>query len=232
MRLMKTWLLVSLLSSLGSAALAGEYYRQFASSVGTNKDTYISLDEYPSLVDTNNTGVKLASASLNLQRLKKRGEVSGVRLGMTMDQVVSLWGKPSGGYAPWGCLHGLTTFFYGNVSLAFEGAQVETIHIGLNSTLGGGLSITSGVVRALGTPTSSRRAGQRCCLAYVSPTTGLLLDFSEDLLFGVWLERTPRRAEPWNETAGANPQGGANGRQPSRQKDILESPAAASRRSP
>src|SRR5512138_855281 len=30
-----------------------------------------------------------------------------------------------------------------------------------------------------------------------------LLDFHEDQLFGVWLERTPQRAEPWKKASGA-----------------------------
>ena len=146
------------------------------------------------------------------------------------DEVVGKWGKPFSGYAPMGCLHGLTTLFYGDVSLAFDGPLLETIHIGLNRTLGGGLSITSSVVRALGTPTSSRRAGNSCCLAYVSSKNGLRLDFSEDQLFGVWLERTPLRAE--HEIPGANPQGGANGRQPFSSETNRTPAAAASRRSP
>jgi hypothetical protein len=89
--------------------------------------------------------------------------------------------------------------------LGFEGKRLETIHIGLDYTREGGLSVTSAVVRALGVPTSDRRAGRRCCLAYTSTQTGLRLDFVEDRLFGVWLERTPLRAE--HEIPEANPKG-------------------------
>jgi len=213
---------------MGSLGFAGGYYQQFISSAGTNVG-FAGIDDYPFLVDTNNTGAKLASGPLNIHRWKKRGEVSGIRLGMTMDEVVGRWGKPFGGYAPMGCLHGLTSLFYGEVSLAFEGPLLETIHIRLSLTRAGGLSITSSVVRALGTPTSSRRAGTSCCLAYVSSKSGLRLDFSEDRLCGVWLERTPLRAE--YEIPGANPQGGASGRQPFNSDTNSAPSAAGSRRS-
>lgn len=221
---MRFLVFLCLICAVGSRGFAGEYYRQFVSSAGTNEDC-ACLDDYPFLVDTNNTGTKLASGPLNLQSLKERGELSGIRLGMTMDEVVGRWGKPYGGYAPKGCLHDLPTFFYGDVSLAFEGPLLETIYIKLNRTL----SITSSVVRALGTPTSSSEGtGKRRYLSYISSKLGIELVFYKDLLSGVWLERTPSRALRQE----ANPQSEANKGQPFSTETNRVPAAAASGRSP
>src|SRR5207253_892644 len=44
----------------------------------------------PSLVDTNNYSPTAGRTAISLSS----GAVAGVRLGMSMDEVVSLWGKP------------------------------------------------------------------------------------------------------------------------------------------
>jgi hypothetical protein len=230
MRLVRHYfLLVLLFCGLRSLALGGDFYQQFLSLVDTNKGP-VALWDIPALVDTNNPGIKVTNSALDLASLRKRGEVSGVRLGMTMQEAIERLGKPHGGWSHPGCLHGLTTFFYGDLSLGFEGNRLETIHISLDCRPEIGLSVTSGVVRVLGAPASRRGAWQHSCLAYISPTNGVRLDFHEDRLFGVWLEHTPLRAE--HEIARANPQGGANGEQPGGSQTNRTSAPTAPRRSP
>jgi len=204
---MKPSILLLLLCGFGSPALGGEYYQAFISSVATNRDSYSWLCDYPILVDENNTGAKLTGGTLDLQRLKKHGEVSGVRLGMTMDKVVGRWGKPPRGYAPRGCLHGLTTFMYEDVALAFQGDRVETIEFCPRMRFAGGLSTESkpdDFTRVLGSPTERAVYGTVSCLAYLSPRVGLRLDFHEKGVGNIWLERTPSRAAPLKRDPGAN----------------------------
>ena len=167
---------------------------------------------------------------VDLDRLRQSGEISGVRLGMTMQEVIDHWGKPTAGWSR--CLHGLVTFSYTGVSLAFEGDRLETIRFSPPpAKLSGGLSPASQAeefVRVLGAPTG--RLGRN--LVYLAAGANLRLDFFAGELTSIYLERTPSRAEPWKQTAGANPQSGANGSQPFTSETNRAVGAAASRRSP
>jgi len=228
MRPTRSFSVAVLICGFGFPVFAGDFYQQFLAAVDTNQFTQ-PLGTLPGLVDTNNTEIKLTNAIADLERLKQSGEVSGVRVGMTMQEVVDHWGKPKAGWSR--CLHGLITFSYTEVSLGFEGNRLETIRFSPPAKLAGGLSPASQVeefVRVLGAPTS--RFGRS--LVYLSAGANLRLDFFDGELTNIYLERTPNRAEPWKQTAGANPQGRANGRQPSGSDTNRTSAAAASRRSP
>lgn len=217
---------------LALPALGGDFYGKYRSLVDTNRFTQ-PLSAFPALVDTNNSGIKVTNAVLDLGNLKQRGEISGVRLGMTMQEVIDCWGKPRGGWSR--CVHGLITFFYSDASLGFEGDRLETITLSQPTRFAAGLSTTSTVdefVRALGSPSRRRESGKTCNLVYLSPGASLRLDFHEDELMNIYLERTPNRAEPWKQPQGANPQGRADGGQPSRPETNQTSAAAAPRRSP
>ena len=48
----------------------------------------------PSLVETNNFGSVLTNAPISYSGFSTRGELAGIRLGMTMDEVVAAWGRP------------------------------------------------------------------------------------------------------------------------------------------
>ena len=212
----------------------GEFYQQFLSTIGTNEGC-VWIGESPLLVDTNNNGAKLGGATINLATLKETGAISGVRLGMTMDEAVGHWGKPRGGYGPVGCLHGLTTFFYDDVALAFQGDRLETVQFSPSRQLVAGLwqsSKPDDLIRGLGAPTSRRISGRYCNLVYLSSGANLRLDFREDELVNVWLERTPSRAEPWNQSAGAIPKGRANGKRPFGSETNRTPTAVAPRGSP
>ena len=197
---MSPFCIVVLIGGLGLPVFGGDFYQQFLSAVDTNKYTQ-PLSAIAGLVDMNNTGIKVTNAVVDLGALKQGGEISDVRLGMTMQEVVDRWGKPTGGWSR--CLHGLVTFSYTKVSLGFEANRLETIRFSPPEKLAGGLSPTSPVeefVRVLGTPTS--RFGRS--LVYLSAGANLRLDFSDEELGCVWVERTASRAEPWKQHVGAN----------------------------
>ena len=140
---MRSFPIVVLLCGLGSPIFGGDFYQQFLSAVDTNKFTQ-PLGALPGLVATNNTGIKVTNAVVDLKSLKQSGEISCMRLGMTMQEVVDRWGKPKAGWSR--CLHGLITFTYTGVSLGFEGSRLETIHFTAPARLAGGLSSIKGSV--------------------------------------------------------------------------------------
>ena len=86
-------------SSFGAAE---DFYSLFLSQVGTNYNGAVYSMYFwpgeevraPLLTDTNNTAPKLTKSKLSELTLRPQVAVAGVRLGMTMDQVVSAWGKP------------------------------------------------------------------------------------------------------------------------------------------
>jgi hypothetical protein len=228
MRATRSLAVAVLLCSLGFPVFGGDFYQQYLSAADTNQFTQ-PLGALPGLADTNNTGMKVTNGVVDLESLKQSGEISGVRLGMTMQQVVDRWGKPKAGWSR--CLHGLITLSYTEVSLGFEGNRLETIRFSPPAKLAGGLSPASQVeefVRVLGAPTG--RLGRS--LVYLSAGANLRLDFFDGELANIYLERTPSRAEPWKQTAGANPQGAANGRQLFSSETNRTPAAVASRRSP
>lgn len=231
-RMRPGWIIVLALCGLGWPTFGEDFYQQFISLVDTNRVTQ-PLWAFPTLIDTNNTGIKVTNTVLDLGNLKQRSEISGVRLGMTMQAVVDCWGKPRGGWSR--CVHGLITFFYSGVTLGFEGNRLETICLFPSGKFAGGLSSGSQAkefVEVLGPPTERRMSENNCSLVYLSPGGNLRLDFHEEELVDIYLERTTSRAQPWNQIIRANPQGGANRSQPVRPDTNQTSATAGSRRSP
>jgi hypothetical protein len=206
-------ILILVLGALTPPVSAGEFYQQFLELTPTNQTRSFRMIS-ALLIDTNNTGSKIPNSALDLESLRQNGKLSGVRLGMTMNEAVSLWGKPTGGWpAPIGCLHGLTTFFYKDAALGFEGDRLETIRIIPHASIVGGLSVFSKVdefIRVLGKPTS-RDESQ---LVYLSPVASLRMVFHDEKLQSIWVERTASRADHRKQAPGVPPQGGANGSQP------------------
>src|SRR5437868_13685720 len=108
---MRTYCILALaICCFSSRAADDEFYRHDSTLVDTNQRPLRPVTS-PLLVDSKNTGAKVTNAVLNLEGLQQAAELSGVRLGMTMGEVVGCWGKPKGASSP-GCLHGLPTFFY------------------------------------------------------------------------------------------------------------------------
>jgi hypothetical protein len=102
------FMLVFALSGLGLPVSGSEFFGQFLSLMDTNHSPHGWMTS-PVLIDTNNTGTKITNAVLDLRSLRQTGAISGMNLGMTMDDAVHQWGKPTGGWSP-GCLHMLNTF--------------------------------------------------------------------------------------------------------------------------
>ena len=71
----------------------GDFYQEFLRILDTN-DVWGYAITSPLLVDTNNTAPKLTNAVLSIKHIKERGELARIRLGMSMDEVVSKLGKP------------------------------------------------------------------------------------------------------------------------------------------
>jgi hypothetical protein len=89
-----------LIGYISSCIAADEFYSQFLSHGGTNYSgalwSYGTGEPFdaPLLIDTNNTAPKLTKSTLTELTLRPKLAVAGIRLGMTMEQVVSVWGKP------------------------------------------------------------------------------------------------------------------------------------------
>jgi len=122
----KHLILIFTLCALDCVAADQEYYRQFLSVVDTNL-AVPHVFRSPLLTDTSNTNPKLTNSTVSLKKVTASGEIAGVKLGMTMDEVVSVWGKPL--QVRWLYGDGAPCFLFGGVDLAFKGNQVEKVHI-------------------------------------------------------------------------------------------------------
>jgi len=85
-----------------------------------------------SLVDTNNCGPNLTNAQLSYSRFAERGELAGLKLGMTMSEVVAAWGKPRWLFAH--CFIGPRFGYgfgsqYGDRTLFFVGDRLVVIQV-------------------------------------------------------------------------------------------------------
>jgi hypothetical protein len=76
------------------------YYSKFLSEIRADDISY-RVNYWPTpevhnaaLIDTNNTAPKFTRSNLAELTIKPKVAVAGIELGMTMDKVVSLWGKP------------------------------------------------------------------------------------------------------------------------------------------
>src|SRR5437016_4670503 len=81
-----------------------------------------------SLLDANNSGPTLTNLS---ERARASGEVAGAKLGMTMSEVVRVWGKPQIFYSACG---GGPRFDYQTASLFFYGDKLRRIWIRTGGT--------------------------------------------------------------------------------------------------
>ncbi len=169
------------------------FFRNFMDSVDTNDLSRIVAVTSPSLVDTNNRAVKLGATTNTLVAMRELGSVSGVRLGMTMSEVVSQWGKPPRFYTK--CRIG-PNFAYSDVGLYFEGdslceiyvpaSNLDTFyHSGSDRRFENGLtgsSIIYDVQRVLGEPTShtANAREEREYLVYESPSHALIVAFDSE----------------------------------------------------
>ncbi len=148
----KAALCLALLGCLSSLAAEQRFYQQYLSFTASNPETWEVGT--PLLVDTNNRGYKLTSVLTNLAKLKTTAALAGVRPGMTMDEVVRLWGKPP---EMWAKGFEGPRFCYKEVSVFFDssGKAVKSIFTQDLPALERSLSVTPKTeecLRALGPP--------------------------------------------------------------------------------
>jgi hypothetical protein len=177
-------------------AAQNDYYSCFTNSIGTPSGIVQIKD--PSLLDTNNTGLKLTNALLDLENFCRTGEISDLRVGMTMDQTIAVWGKPKAAFNR--CVMALATFWYNDVALAFEGNELEAVRIDSRATFLKGLSTSSApadFVRVFGSPTRQlEKEGVVRSLDYVGAKGSVRFYFWDDQVSCVELVRTAKRLEP------------------------------------
>jgi hypothetical protein len=129
-------LLCVILGAIGLGALSGVadekgYNERFHTAVALDKTGFF-WDS--SLVDTNNQGPVITNLPVLFKMFHESGELAGVKLGMSMTEVVALWGKPRRLYRY--CFIG-PRFWYGrggfgglgDLSLCFRGDRLVVIGI-------------------------------------------------------------------------------------------------------
>jgi hypothetical protein len=120
--------LAALVLATGVTAAERSYYDLFIEESTNGPSRFLGN---PILLDTNNPG-PIITTNIPFQRFRQ-GEIAGVKLGMTMSEVVAVWGKPRQlvsrcGFGPrlwYG--HGR---WYGDLSLSFKGDRLVLIGIG------------------------------------------------------------------------------------------------------
>ena len=93
MRLVCPFICVLLASALGSAAGESTFYRELVSLIDTNDSMARGITSVH-LTDTNSLGVKVTNAISQLSEIMASGDVAGVKLGLTAEEVVARRGKP------------------------------------------------------------------------------------------------------------------------------------------
>jgi hypothetical protein len=192
MNAMRRFLLFAL--GLGCCSTSGrgdEFYRQFVSLVDTNQPGPLPVRS-PLLTDTNNVAPKLSNAVVVLSNVCSRGEIAGVRLGMTMEAVAAAWGKPP---TFWGRCFGGPRFWYNDATVAFDPSSNSVMSIIVHKLprLGEGLSGSFSAAQfqaVLGSP-AARKEDQDIDsleLTYRSPRCVLRLVFSERRLLTIRLD--------------------------------------------
>lgn len=186
-------LLVLSIGCFRSTAGGDDFYRKFLSVVDTNQPGAQPIRS-PLLTDTNNLAPKLTNSVVNLNEVYSRGQIGGVRLGMTMEAVTAALGKPRLIY---GRCFGGPRFCYDDVNVIFDPSNNSVMSVFIDGhklpRMHGGLSATSGVDQfqaILGKPDVRKQKPDfdSLELAYRSPRSTLRLEFSEGWLANIQLE--------------------------------------------
>jgi len=111
----------------GAAASDDSYYDRLMQVSKTQRNFIWDTN----LVDTKNAGPVFTNSSISFSKFSSGGELSWVKLGMTMSEVVSIWGKPER-LVPY--MEIGPRFWYGSdrdgrVSLSFKGNRLVLIGI-------------------------------------------------------------------------------------------------------
>jgi len=189
----KYWVVLVLILALRGWGAEQEFYRAFLSMVDTNSAVAVAIKS-PGMVDTNNTGPKLKDVTISLRSSITNSDLGGIRLGMTMEQVVGRWGKPQ---HFWSRCGGGPRFMYKDVSVTFEPAANCATSITCFGPLPhfeGGLSGTAKIpefLGVLGTPTTryDRVKMGSSQLVYNGPSSRMDLYFDDGAITSIRLVR-------------------------------------------
>jgi hypothetical protein len=179
------------MSRLLAVAGEDEFYRTFI-SLGDTNDFRQQRVRALGLVDTNN-GVAKVTGTLNLETLKEEGGISGIRFGMTMEQIVTSWGKPKWLWA--NCFGGLPTMCYQDVVLGFDGNSLKDIRFNTdtgNVAFTNGFSPTSSMdeyVKKLGEPAVRKGSSERGLLIHTSAKAKMTLQFDDGRIITIRLSK-------------------------------------------
>jgi hypothetical protein len=176
---------------------AEDYYHAYLSLLGTNLTRNVLVDS-PLLVDTNNWAPKLTASVINLAETVTNCQIGHVRLGMSMEEVVTGWGKPA---RIWPRCFGGARFIYWDVNVIFEigSNSVISIYCITHSRLplfAGGLSPSSEIsefIRVLGAPSAkygpNNNSWPSSELVYAKPAATLRLGYYDGKLDTLRLDR-------------------------------------------
>ncbi|HYG33914.1 MAG TPA: hypothetical protein VEC99_03970 [Clostridia bacterium] len=159
------------------------YYQRFLSLVNTNEVRPQPGLTNVALVDKKNIAPKLANQNISFQKLIKEGVVGEISLGMTIEAVVSHWGKPLWLHPNCDGGHRLA---YDDCSLIFKGNLLNKIRFGETLVFDNGLSARSNLkewLQGAGPPTLRKDTFNRSLLVYETRgklRTVLLLTFASN----------------------------------------------------
>ena len=122
------WLTLAAVVALAASAVEPDYHQRFSETLSNGQTGFIHGTD---LVDTNNWGPSLTNATIAFAKFRD-GELGGIRLGMTMAEVVAAWGKPRSLCSH--CRIGPRFWygdgpFFGDLSLSFKGDRLVLIGI-------------------------------------------------------------------------------------------------------
>lgn len=184
-------------------AADGAFYRQFEAIAANASSGPLAS---PLLVEIDNTLPKITEAVLSLDKLRRTGQVGGVNVQMTMDQVVERWGKPpefiitSSGEPFLRYQDADISFWPGTnrmITMSFD-ARNKRFENGLSSR-----STTNAFVSFLGKPSKVvDMKGTFLLLIYDTPQVRMYLNFhlgETNELWRIELDRPPGRTMPRHE---------------------------------
>jgi hypothetical protein len=131
MNVHRLYLIGFMLAALFAHAVSGAeptYYERFTEALTNGQRGFMRGAD---LVDTNNWRPTLTNAPIAFKKFTE-GELAGIRLGMTISEVVEAWGKPNGLYSHCGIgprFWYVPGRYFGDVSLSFKRDRLVLIGV-------------------------------------------------------------------------------------------------------
>jgi hypothetical protein len=160
--------MMATLFALAVPAAERTYYESFTEALTNGQRGFM---EGTDLVNTNNSGPTLTNEPILFKRFTD-GELAGIKLGMTMLEVVEVWGKPNRVFSHCGIgprFWYVPARYFGDVSLSFRGDRL--VLIGISGETARHLAFDNGLSGDRGRADYERTIGQ----PVLRDTHGLLL---------------------------------------------------------